>query len=119
MKILALIALIGCTQKYTSYDLIRKTTFNKESYERPITAMQIISQGRDQLKSCFNQWFFFSNAEKNKNDAIPFMIKSLCPGKDYLLESEMVETWWTTIFFSRSCIDVETICGEPKRTEIK
>jgi hypothetical protein len=115
MKILLLIALIGCTQKYTSYDLIRKTTFNKESFERPITVMQVLPAGTDQLKSCFNQWLFFSNAEKDKNEAVSYLIKSLCPGKDYLLESEMVETWWTTILFTRSCVEVGTKCGEPKK----
>lgn len=114
-NLLFLFVLIGCTQKYTSYDLIRKTTFNKESYERPITVMQVLPTGADHLKSCFNQWLFFSNAEKDKNDSIPFLIKSLCPGKDYLLESDMVETWWTTIIFTRSCVDVATKCGELKK----
>jgi hypothetical protein len=77
--------------------------------------MQILPEGRDQLKSCFNQWLFFSNAEKNKNEAIPFLVKSLCPGRDYLYESEMVETWWTTLVFTRSCVEVETKCGEQKK----
>jgi len=112
---LLLFFLFSCTQKYASYDLIRKIDFNKESYERPITVMQVLPIGNDELKSCFNQWLFFSNAEKQKDESIPYLIRSLCPGRDYLLQSEMVETWWTTILFTRSCVRVETKCAEMKK----
>lgn len=117
MKLLIpiLLVFISCTQKYAGYDLIRKIDFNKESYERPITAMQVLPQGKDQLKSCFNQWLFFSNAEKDKNESIPMIVRSLCPGKDYLVDSQMVDTWWTTIIFTRACVDVETTCAELKK----
>ena len=113
--ILILLALTGCTRKYADYDLIRKVDFNKESYERPITVMQVVPNGRDQLESCFNQWLFFSNAEKQKNEAIPYLIRSLCPGKDYLLQAEMQEQWWTTLIFTRSCVSVETKCAEMRK----
>lgn len=116
MKTILLLALFaGCTQKYADYDLIRKVDFNKESYERPITLMQVVPVGNDKLESCFNQWLFFSNAEKEKNEAIPYIIRSLCPGKDYLLQAEMVEQWWTTIIFTRSCVSVETKCAETRK----
>lgn len=119
MKILiVLLALVSaCTQKYTDYDLIRKVDFQKESYERPITTMQVLPVGNDHLESCYNQWLFFSNAEKEKNEAIHYLIRSLCPGKDYLLQSEMVETWWTTILFTRSCVSVETKCAEQRKKQ--
>lgn len=113
--IIMLLLFSSCTQKYTDYDLIRKLDFNKESYERPITVMKVLPVANDELKSCFNQWLFFSNAEKEKNQAIPYLIKSLCPGQDYLLQSEMVETWWTTLVFTRSCVKVETKCAELKK----
>lgn len=113
--ILILLALASCTQKYADYDLIRKVDFNKESYERPLTTMQVLPVGKDYLESCFGQWLFFSNAEKEKNESIPFLVRSLCPGKDYLLNSEMVETWWTTIIYTRSCVRVDTKCAEAKK----
>jgi hypothetical protein len=113
--IILLIFASACTQKYTDYDLIRKVDFNKESFERPITTMQVLPVGQDRLKSCFNQWLFFSNADKEKNEAVPFLIRSLCPGQDYLLQSEMIETWWTTIVFTRSCVSVETKCAEMRK----
>jgi hypothetical protein len=106
---------LSCTQKYTGYDLIRKVDFNKESFERPITTVETIPIGKDKLESCFNQWLFFSNAEKQKNESIPFVIRSLCPGHNFLLNSEMVETWWTTILFTRACVKIETSCAELKK----
>lgn len=115
MKIFILLALIGCTQKYADYDLIRKIDFNKESYERPLSVYQVLPDGKDELKSCFNQWLFFSNAEKEKNMAIPIMVKTLCPGREYLLNTSMTETWWTALLFTRSCVDMETSCAVQKK----
>lgn len=113
--LLILLLAIGCTRKFADYDLIRKVDFNKESYERPVTVYQVVPVGNDDLEACFNQWLFFSNAEKEKNESIPFLVRSLCPGKDYLLSSTMVEQWWTTIIFTRSCVSVETKCAEMRK----
>ena len=113
--ILILLFLTACTQKYADYDLIRKVSFKKEDFERPITTMQVLPAGKDKLESCFNQWLFFNNAEKEKNESIPFLVRSLCPGQDYLLDSEMKETWWTTIIFTRACVSVDTKCAELKK----
>ena len=116
MKILILLILtISCTQKYAGYDLIRKIDFNKESFERPTSVYQVLPEGKDELKSCFNQFLFFSNAEKEKNSAIPLMVRTLCPGKEYLLDTSMTETWWTTIVFTRSCVEMETSCAVQKK----
>lgn len=109
--------LVGCTQKYADYDLIRKVDFNKESYERPTPATQVMAQGRDELNECFNQWLFFSNAEKQKNDRTPEFVRALCPGKDYLVNATMTERWWTTIIFTQACIDIKTLCGDVRRAK--
>lgn len=116
MKILILlIYTISCTQKYASYDLIRKIDFNKQSYERPISVYEVLPEGKDSMSSCFNQWLFFSNAEKEKNESIPSMVRTLCPGKDYIMNTDMTETWWTTLIFTRACIDMETSCAVQKK----
>lgn len=116
MKTLILLALTwGCTQKYADYDLIRKVDFNQTSYERPIPATQVLASGRDELNECFNQWLFFSNAEKEKNDRIPEFIRALCPGKDYLVQTALTERWWTTIIFTQACLDIKTLCGEVRK----
>ena len=114
-NILFLIILMGCTQKYSDFDLIRKVDFNKETYERPITLMQVLPNGQDELKACFNQWLFFSNAEKEKDASVPVIVRSLCPGKDYLMNAQMTERWWTTILFTRSCVTIETQCAIQKK----
>jgi hypothetical protein len=115
-KILLLfLVALSCTRKYADYDLIHKVNFNKESFERPTPVTQIMPTGKDELESCFNQWLFFSNAEREKNDSIPFLVRSLCPGKDYLLDSKMVEQWWTTLIFTRSCVSVKTKCAEARK----
>lgn len=118
MKIIFLILLAtGCTQKYADYDLIRKVDFNKETYERPIPATQILALGRDELNECFNQWLFFSNAEKQKDEHIPEFIRALCPGKEYLVQTSLTERWWTTLIFTQACIDIKTLCGEQRSTK--
>jgi len=116
MKILLILLLTsGCTQKYADYDLIRKADFNKESFERPIPSTQVMAQGRDELKECFNQWLFFSNAEKQKNERIPEFVRALCPGKDYLVQAAFTELWWTTILFTQACVEIKTMCGDLRK----
>ncbi len=106
---------MGCTQKYADYDLIRKADFQQKSYERPLTQMQVLSTGNDQLKNCFNQWLFFSNAEKEKDAALPQIVRALCPREPYLIETRITENWWTLIFFSRACVEIETLCAKEKK----
>ena len=113
--LILLLALSGCTQKYTTYDLVRKVDFNRETYERPIPVTQVLPEGKDELKSCFNQWLFFSNAEKEKDASIPFIIRSLCPGREFLLDTEMKERWLTTIIFTQSCVMIDTKCGTQRK----
>jgi hypothetical protein len=120
MKHLFLLSLLwGCTQKYADYDLIRKVDFNKTSYERPVPATQVLAQGKDQIGECFNQWLFFSNAEKEKNMRADEFVRALCPGKDYLVNATFTELWWTTIIYTRSCIDIKTLCGESRRNNAR
>jgi len=112
MKIFILLILSwGCTQKYVDYDLIKKVSFNRETFERPIPVTQVAASGKDTLSQCFNQWLFFSNAEKEKNQRLPEFIRALCPGKDYLVQTEVKELWWTSILFTQSCVDIKTLCG--------
>ena len=113
MKILfTLLILTGCTQKYTDYDLIRKIHFTGKEYQQPVLHKPVVKEGNDSLKACFNQWFFDSNAEKRKNEAIPLVIRSLCPQHDFLVDAQVEETWWTTIIFTRACAEVQTSCGK-------
>jgi hypothetical protein len=113
--LIILIFIASCTQKYADYDLIRKVDFNKESYERPIPATQVLAQGRDEMKECFNQWLFFSNAEKEKERHTVELVRVLCPGKDYLVNATFTDKWWTTIIFTQACISIKTLCGDVRK----
>jgi hypothetical protein len=113
-NLLLLSLLVGCTQKYMEYDLVRKADFQRSNYNRPIMVSEILAAGEDQLSECFNQWLFFSNAEKEKDDQFPMLVRLLCPRNDYLLNTKVTETWWTTILFTRSCLSIKTDCGRPK-----
>jgi hypothetical protein len=115
LLLLVLFTLVSCTQKYTSFDLVHKVNFNRETYQRPTPVTQVLPDGKDEMKSCFNQWLFFSNAEKEKDNSIPYMIRSLCPGKDYLLDTEMTERWLTTIIYTQSCVMIDTKCGTQRK----
>lgn len=113
MKTMLLLLLIsGCTQKYVSYDLIKKVQFTHGQYQAPVLHRSLSVEGKDSLKACFNQWLFSSNAEKRKNESIPLVVRSLCPSHDYLMNAELEETWWTTIIFTRSCAEIKTSCAK-------
>jgi hypothetical protein len=104
---------VGCTQKYADYDLIRKTDFlQSQVHNRPVAPL--MQKGRaDSLEKCFNQWLFFSNAENEKKEHIPKLVQVLCPGDEYLMESTITERWWTVLFYSQACVFVNTHC--PKK----
>jgi hypothetical protein len=107
---LTLVVISSCTQKYADFDLINKRTFKADQYERPMSVKPMLQGVSDDVKRCFNQWLFFSNAEKQKIEEIPYLIKITCPKDDYLINTKITETWWTTIIFSRACVEIEAHC---------
>ncbi len=111
MKSLALLllVLVGCTRKYVDYDVIHKLQFRENPEARPIAPVMAKSL-RDDVEECFNQWLFFSNAEKEKNRYLPALVQVLCPGSEYLLDTKITQQWWTTIIFTRACVEVQAHC---------
>ncbi len=111
MKSLALLllVLVGCTRKYVDYDVIHKLQFRDNPEARPIAPVMAKSH-RDDVEECFNQWLFFSNAEKEKNRYLPALVQVLCPGSEYLLDTKITQQWWTTIVFTRACVEVQAHC---------
>ena len=110
------ILLTGCTQKYVDYDVIHKPEFSQQPEKRPV-APALQKGSRDSLSQCFNQWFFFSNADTDRNRYLPQAIQLVCPGHDWLVEARVTQLWWTTILFTRACVDVVAHCpaNRPKR----
>jgi hypothetical protein len=110
MKVILLALLLtGCTQKYQTYHVIDKYNFDKDDPQTPITPKM-----RPGLKTtnnyCEGQIFFASNAKTNTDRYVKNMVKSMCPDSDFLLNSKLTETWWTTIIYSRSCVELEAHC---------
>ncbi len=108
-----LLLVTGCTQKYVDYDVIHKLEFRDSPEKRPV-APAMLKGNPDQLTQCFNQWFFSSNADTERNRYIPQAIQILCPGSEWLLETRVTNLWWTTLFFSRACVDIETHCPQKR-----
>lgn len=119
MKNLVLLFLIiGCTQKYMDFDVIRKTDYLQGGApKQPISVRPMVKGLKENQKECFNQWFFISNAEKNKNEFKPQLIQTMCFGSDYLIDARITETWWTVLFFSQSCLEINTYCPMKQKNQ--
>lgn len=108
-NLIFLITLVSCTQKYQTYHIIDKHDFAKNNYHSPITS-KLFPGRKSRASHCEGQVFWASNAQKKTDQHLSRMIQTLCPGKGHLLNSKLTETWWTTIFYSRSCIEFEYYC---------
>lgn len=113
MKLIYFICLllsVSCTQKYQTYHAIQKRSFNyKDPEHSPI--MRKMYPGKKEIqRTCEGQFFFNRNAQTIAINNIPAMLKYSCPGSEYLLNAKITETWWTTIIYSKSCIEIESYC---------
>lgn len=110
MKLLLLITILfGCTQKYQTYYMIDKNNFDKDKYQTPITPKMLPTR-KTKASHCEGQIFFSSNAKTKTDKYIKTMVKTMCPESNYLMNSRLTETWWTTIIYSRSCVELESYC---------
>jgi hypothetical protein len=110
MKYLLLVLIfMSCTQKYQTFHVIDKENFRKESPEVPITKKMLPGKKRH-AEFCAGQFFFSSNAKKKTDQYLPHLVGRLCSGSKYLVNSRLTETWWTTIIYSRSCVELDTYC---------
>lgn len=110
MKYLLLLLLVSsCAQTYQTYHTIDKRNFSKDGENSPITP-KMVKMNKVERGHCEGQFFWITNAKKQTDQYLPRMIGSLCGESDYLLDSRLTETWWTTIFYSRSCVKFETHC---------
>lgn len=111
MRALLLLILLGCTQKYQTYQAIDKYNFQKNGENSPIVSKTIPTQ-KIQRAHCAGQFFFADNAQKKTDLYLTRMLPSLCDSSPVLLNSKLTETWWTTIIYSRSCVKFETSCSK-------
>jgi len=110
MKYLILCLLfISCTQKYQTYETIKKSQFRKDEPHNPVTPKMYAGRKVVQ-ESCEGQFFFMRNAKKITDANLPALVTFSCPGSEYLINAKITETWWTTIIYSRSCIELVSHC---------
>ncbi len=110
MKLLILLLLASCAQKYQTYHIIDKLNFDKDNPSTPITKKLYPLPAKKRTSYCEGQILFFSNAKKNTDKYLGSMVKTMCPSSQFVLNSKLTETWWTTIFYSRSCVELEGYC---------
>lgn len=109
MKLLIILLLTSCAQAYQTYHTIDKRNFSKDGENSPITP-KMVRQNKVERGHCEGQFFFFSNAKKKTDRYLQNMVGSMCGDSNYLMDSKLTETWWTTIIYSRSCVKFETHC---------
>ena len=108
LLVLAFIS-IGCAQKYQTYHVIKKSEFVFGKGHNPI-APKLLPGKKDKQETCEGQFFFNRNAKQITLSSIPALIKYSCPRSDYLVNAKITETWWTTLIYSKSCIELESFC---------
>ena len=109
MKYLLLILLVSCSQKYQTFNTVKKGEFEFGKPHSPISPKMYPGRKVTQI-SCEGQIFFNRNAQKITEGSIPALISYSCPKSEYLLNVKITETWWTTIVYSKSCVEIESFC---------
>jgi hypothetical protein len=100
---------LACTRKYADLGVL-----HKPSLARGTTAPAfptLIAGAEDRLGACFNQFLFFSNADKEREQYQRNSLQALCPGKEWLMEAGVTSHWWTVLVFTRSCVELEARCA--------
>lgn len=107
--LILLIILASCASKYETHHAIDKRNFKLDT---PNEAMpfRAVKGKMEKNSRCEGQFLFFSNAKKKTDNALPNLLSRTCPKDVFLLDATVTETWWTTIIYSRSCIELEAHC---------
>jgi hypothetical protein len=101
---------ISCSQKYQTFEVIKKKDFVFGESHFPAAPAKRLGRKVTQ-STCEGQILFFRNAKKITDGSIPALINFSCPGEEYLFNARITETWWTTVLYSRSCVEIESFCS--------
>jgi hypothetical protein len=111
LLLLVAVVFVGCTQKYETFYVIDKANFNKKNYQPPI-APKLRRTTKAKKYYCENQFFFSSNAKTKTDIYTNNVVNYMCPDSKYLLDTRITDTWWTTIIYTRSCVEIESFCSK-------
>ena len=109
MKILMLFLLLSCSHKYQTYHIIDKNNFDKNNPSPPITEKKFPGK-KIEFSQCAGQFFWSSNAVKDTERLMSMRLRSFCGKSKTILNSKITETWWTTIAYSRACLEFVGYC---------
>ncbi len=105
---------LSCTHKKYTIAQIDIESF-KFDHHYPTQSPKQIAKKNPRNKSykkkvCENQFLFLKNAAKESEDQIVEFLKRSCGQYSQSYMNQMTYTWWTTLLFSRSCIDFNFRC---------
>lgn len=106
------VILTSCTKKYHKYAVIDKKNFELEKPEA-INPPPMMKARYSKEEFCEGQILFNKNAHKITESSIRALVQQSCPGAKYLIDAKITKVWWTTLVYSRSCVEVESFC--PKK----
>ena len=102
---------ISCSHKYQTFHTIDKNNFSfGDDKEQNLITPKMYPGKKEERSFCRGQFLFSRNAEKEVQKDLNQAVRFTCDKSDYLLNSKVTETWWTTIIYSRACIKLETHC---------
>lgn len=118
MKLLLLIITImtvGCSRKYQTFHIIEKSNFKfNEETEQNLITKKLYPGRKIEKDFCSGQVLWMNNALNETQTRINEMVRYSCEDSNYILNSKITETWWTTLFYTKSCIKLETYCPRNK-----
>ncbi len=109
LLIIALASAVACTRKYAELGVLHKPSLARST--TPPAHPTLIAGPADRLGACFNQFLFFSNADKEREEYQRNSLQALCPGKEWLTDAEVTSHWWTVLVFSRACVELGARCA--------
>ena len=113
MKYLILLTLLGCSQKYQTYQVVDKYDYKIDEYEAPISP-KLLKKRKISKTICSSQIFFNQNAEKLSKRSLERVVQTLCPEGRFISDARLTEDWWTVIAYSRSCMTFEGYCSSSR-----
>lgn len=100
---------LSCSTKYQHLGTINKKAFIEKDEMRD-TKKRLTKGRTDNDSFCIGQILFQKNAFDITESSLKSLIRSSCPGDEYLQHTVIKRTWWTTLVYSRSCIEIEALC---------
>jgi hypothetical protein len=111
--LLSVLFISACSSKYVIIPTIEKKSFklSEKFSHNPITKK--LKPGKEDTQwLCYGQFLWFSNSQTRIKNSVPNILHHTCKNKEYLLNAKLTETWWTTILYTRSCIEITAKCAD-------